>query len=269
MSELTLDGLLENLSAPMAGDDLEKAASDTTEPSVADQLKNTLTKEASDASQTIGENDMSVVTGNSIADSILAMLDGGMDKEAGVHGDGGGNKVKTDLDTMEQQHADRIMQTPRQGKSVTQVAKELQTRAPAGAGADSVKEENEAATEGNAGSVVSAIPSDIEKSAAVDELVGEGIAWADAVAMVKEACDHLEAQEYELEKAAAVNALVGEGMTFDEALEKVAEFEAMEFEEEYSDLEKSAAVSTLMDEDGVSFDEAVEMVRGATEGLGK
>lgn len=257
MSELSLDSLLNSLSDAPAEDQIEKVASEAT-PSVADQLKDTLTKEASDAS-TIGDTNMSVETGNAIADSILAMLDGGLNKEAAAGDPTPGNNVKVELDEMEKQHAARITQTPREGKTVTEVAKALAAKTPGGA--DAVVAGEAASPEGNSQAAVAAKPSDIEKSAAVDELIAEGNSFEDAVEMVKAASAELDAEAHELEKAAAVNALIAEGLTFDDAIEKVASFEAAEAE--YTDLEKAAAVAELVEEDGYSMEEAVELVKEA------
>lgn len=255
MSELTLDSLLESLDTPQKDDTIEKQASEAA-PSVADELRNTLTKEASDAS-TLGETNMSD-TGNAIADKILASL-AGMDKQAS-------NDVKEDLDQMESEHDKAIVPTPRQGKTVTEVARAIQTNTPAGSGADSVKEENEAATEGNAGTAVSAIPSDIEKMAAVQELMDDGLTFAEASDLVKQASAQLEAEQSNLEKAAAVSELVAQGIDFSEACDLVKQASEDQVEE-YSDLEKAAAVQELMVEDGLSFDEATDLVKQAA--LGK
>lgn len=256
MSNLTLDSLLDSLSDNEAP--IEKVASET-EVSVADQLKDTLTKEASDASP-IGDTNMSAETGSAIANSILAMLDGGMNKEASEVGEPtAGNNVKVELDQMEAQHAERITQTPRQGKTVTEVAKALLAKAPAGTGCDAV----DGSPEGNSEAAVSAVPSDIEKSAALQEFIGEGYSIDEAFAMVKEACDHIEAEAHELEKVAAINALIGEGINFDDAVALVKEASEVTDHEEYSDLEKSAAIHDLINEDGMSFDEASALVKEA------
>lgn len=243
MSEFTLDSLLSSLSDSTAETDMEKAASESeAQPSVADQLKDTLTKEASDASTT-GETNMSVETGNAIADSILAMLDGGLDKEAETHvgSPTAGNNVKVETDKMEQQHAARITQTPREGKTVTEVAKAL--AAKTNGGTDAVVEPTTASPEGNSEAAVAAKPSDIEKKAAFDELVAEGYSMDDAFEMVKAASEEMEAEAFELEKAAAVDALIAEGLGFEEAFELVKEAseQMVEGDEEYTDLEKSAA----------------------------
>ena len=265
MSEFSLDSLLSSLSDKPAETQIEKAASEQ-KASVADQLKETLTKEAS--ASNIGESNMSVETGNAIADSILAMLDGGMNKAAAAGDPTQGNNVKVELDEMERQHADRILQTPRQGRTVTEVAKALQARAPAGSGADCVVEDHAASREGNGEAAVSAIPSDIEKSAAINELMEEGFGLDEAYAMVKQASDELEDEAFELEKVAAVEALMDEGIDFDDAISlvKAASEEILYGEEEYSDLEKVAAAAELMDEDGLCFEDAFELVKQAAAG---
>lgn len=261
MSEFTLDSLLDSLSDSTAETQIEKVASET-EVSVADQLKDTLTKEAS-ASPSHGDTNMSVETGNAIADSILAMLDGGMNKEAAAGDPTSGNNVKVELDEMEAQHAARITQTPREGKTVTEVAKALAAKTPGGA--DAVVEVSTASPEGNSQAAVAAKPSDIEKSASVAELIEAGNSFDDAVEMVKEASFELEAEAHELEKVAAVNALMTEGLGFEESFElvKQASAQMMEAETEYTDLEKSAAVNELMAEDGLGFEEAFELVKEA------
>ena len=261
MSDITLDSLLNSLSDTTAETTIEKVASET-EVSIADQLKDTLTKEAS-ASPIIGDTNMSVETGNSIADSILAMLDGGMNKEAMAGDPTNGNNVKVETAEMEAQHAARITQTPREGKTVTEVAKALAAKTPGGE--DSVVATGGAASpEGNSEAAVAAKPSDIEKSAAVDELISEGNSFEDAIAMVKQASDAMDAEVEDLEKAAAVSALISEGVSFSEAIEKVASYTAPEAESvEYTDLEKAAAVQELMAEDGLAFDEAIALVKEA------
>ena len=250
MSDFTLDSLLSSLSDNIPETTgIDKTAADN---SVAQQLKQTLTKEASDAS-TIGDTNMSVETGNAIANMILSNLT----KQASA------NKVVQDVDTMVAQHDARILATPRQGKTVTEVAMALQDRAPAGSGEDEIGEEG--SEEGNAGSVVSAVPSDIEKAAAVNDLLDEGYEFNDAVEMVKEAAFAMAQEAHELEKVAAVNALLNEGYDFEDAVELVKQASAEMYgsEDEYTDLEKAAAVNDLMNEDGLSFDEAVDLIKQA------
>lgn len=67
---------------------------------------------------------------------------------------------------------------------------------------------------------------EVEKAAAVSALVGEGIDFADAVELVKQAEFELMAEASdEFEKAAAVSALVGEGIGFGDAVELVKQAE--------------------------------------------
>lgn len=262
MSEFTLDSLLDSLS-DSTETQIEKVAS-AEKPSVADELKNTLTKEAS--ASTIGDTNMSVETGNAIADSILAMLDGGMNKEAseGLSAmKSSGNNVIVETAKQERQHAERITQTPREGKTVTQVAQAL--AAKTNGGVDAVVNPTAASPEGNSMAAVAAKPSDIEKSASVAELVEAGNSFDDAVELVKEASAELDAEALEFEKVAAVNVLISEGIDFESAFELVKQASAsmIEAEGEYSDLEKSAAVNELMAEDGLGFEEAFELVKAA------
>lgn len=67
----------------------------------------------------------------------------------------------------------------------------------------------------------------VEKAAAVNALVNEGVDFDTAVTLVKEAEDMIYQEEMEYEKQAAFEALVNEGMDFDDAVElvKAAEYE--------------------------------------------
>ena len=155
MSELSLDSLLANLSDTSNEDTLVKEASETT--SVADELKDLLTKTASDNTK---ENTM---TGKDIAASVLAMLDG--------HAKEASNNVAVETAAMVAQDDARDELTPREGKTVTETAKAIQAR-----GAAKGHSENEgvvAEEEGKAGTSVSAVSSDLDKKAAVDELMAE------------------------------------------------------------------------------------------------
>lgn len=247
MNELSLDSLLNNLSAS-TNEPLDKKASETI--SVADELKDTLIKTASDNTE---ENTMK---GKDIAASILAMLDG-HNKEAS-------NNVIVEHDKMVADDDKRDELTPREGKTVTETAKAIQAR---GAAKGSTEQEGVVIeAEGKAGAANPAVSSDLDKKAAVDELMAEGISFEEAVELVKKASAELAEQEEALEKAAAVNELVSQGISFDEAVTLVKE--ASEAETEYTDLEKAAAVSELMSQDGLDFDEAVELVKEASR-LGK
>lgn len=265
MSEFSLDSLISSLSDSTAETGIEKAAYATV-TSVADQLKDTLTKEAS-ASVHTGEENMSVETGNAIADSILAMLDSGINKQAS---DGlsamktSGNNVIIETAEQERQHAERILQTPREGKTVTQVAQALAART--NGGVDAVVNPTSVSPEGNSTAAVAAKPSDIEKSASVSELVEDGYGFDDAVEMVKAASAEMDAEAHDIEKKAAVEALMLEGYGFEDsyALVKQACEVLVEESNGYSDLEKYAAVDELMEEDGMSFDEAFQLVKEAS-----
>lgn len=245
MTELSLDSLLEDLGASSAEETLTKEASET--PSVADDLKNILTKTASENTE---EN---IMKGKDIAAMVLAELE----KTAS-------NNVIVEHDKMVADDDKRDELTPREGKTVTETAKALQARGAAKG--HSEQEGVVAEQEGKAGAPDAAVSSDLDKKAALDELMADGVDFEEAVALVKEASAELEAAADELEKAAAVEELIANGIEFDEAVALVKE--ASEAEVEYTDLEKSAAVSELMAEDGLDFEEAVALVKEAAS-LGK
>lgn len=240
-NEFTLDSLLQSLEAEDGSAEIEKVASET---SAADELKETLEKSASDMGDT-----NTMATGQEIANSILAMLDG--------HEKAAENKVIAEIDTMVASDDARDELTPREGKTVTQVAKALQERGVAGG----EHKDDVMASEGNEPSNVPAKPSDIDKKAALDELMADGVDFEDAIALVKQASEELESEGDELEKAAAVGILLEEGHSFEDAVELVKQ--ACDQSEDYSDLEKAAAVQELMTEDGMDFADAVELVKEA------
>lgn len=64
---------------------------------------------------------------------------------------------------------------------------------------------------------------EIEKAAAITELVSRGIDFEDAVTLVKQAAVEI---EFEMEKAAAMTQLMAEGVDFDEAIELVKQASA-------------------------------------------
>lgn len=89
-----------------------------------------------------------------------------------------------------------------------------------------------AAPEGNAESGVpnqvkvaseQELENELEKAAAVEHLVEQGVDFEDAVALVKQAAVEIEA---EMEKAAALNELMAEGVNFDQAVELIKQANA-------------------------------------------
>ena len=253
---LSLEKLLEGLQvADEQG--LNKEASDAAgSESAADQLQNLLTKQASEVNGETPNMSKENALGTSIAEAILAQI-GGMNKQAE-------NMVQADLDQMVADDERRDQATPREGKTVTEVAKALLER---GAAEGGVQEAgfDEAAAEGKEQYEGTPVASNLSKEAseAIHALIGEGVAFDEAVELVKQASDIL---SIELEKAAAFDALIAEGVDFEDAAMLVKAASEQLFgsdEEEYSDLEKSAAVAQLVSE-GIDFEEAAELVKQAS-----
>lgn len=96
-----------------------------------------------------------------------------------------------------------------------------------------------------------------EKAAAVASLVNEGVDFDQAVNLVKQASEEIEAEAYEMEKIAAVNALVADGYSFEDAVATVKYGD--------SELTKVATLNSLI-EQGVDYDQAVELVKEAAAG---
>ena len=253
---LSLEKLLEGLQvADEQG--LNKEASDAAgSESAADQLQNLLTKQASEVNGETPNMSKENALGSSIAEAILAQI-GGMNKQAE-------NMVQADLNQMVADDEKRDQATPREGKTVTEVAKALLER---GAAEGGVQEAgfDEVAAEGKEQYEGTPVASNLSKEAseAIHALIGEGVAFDEAVELVKQASDIL---SIELEKAAAFDALIAEGVDFEDAAELVKQASAELFGEEvdgdYTDIEKSAAVAQLVSE-GIDFEEAAELVKQA------
>lgn len=253
---LSLEKLLEGLQvADEQG--LNKEASDAAgSESAADQLQNLLTKQASEVNGETPNMSKENALGTSIAEAILAQI-GGMNKQAE-------NMVQADLDQMVADDERRDQATPREGKTVTEVAKALLERGVAEGGVQEAGFD-EVAAEGKEQYEGTPVASDLSKEAseAIHALIGEGVAFDEAVELVKQASDIL---SVELEKAAAFDALIAEGVDFDDAayLVKAASEQLFGYdEEEYTDIEKSAAVAQLVSE-GIDFEEAAELVKQAS-----
>lgn len=60
---------------------------------------------------------------------------------------------------------------------------------------------------------------DMEKAAAIDHLVDAGIDWNDAALLVKQACEGTGFEGGAMEKSAGLQELIGQGYTFDEAVD--------------------------------------------------
>lgn len=94
-----------------------------------------------------------------------------------------------------------------------------------------------------------------EKTAAVVALVNSGYDFDDAVSMVKEASDALEAEHETHVKQAAFNELLAQGVSFADAAQMVKAAS----QGQNIDMQKQAAVNQLL-ESGVDFDVAIDLV---------
>lgn len=98
---------------------------------------------------------------------------------------------------------------------------------------------------------------ELQKAAAVSELVSGGLDFYSAVDAVAEA-------DMELQKEAAFHQLVSEGYDFEDAVELVKAASEVEFYVD-EEVEKRAAFEELLSE-GLSFDEASEIIKEASLG---
>lgn len=250
MSDITLDSLIERISVQDDANQMTKQASAVDATTELEQAlsnnageDNTMTKSAHEQA------------GLAIADAILA----GLTKQAE-------NNVIAETSTMKAQDDAKIKDTPVAGKTVSEVAKDLLARAGAEGKthvpehpAQVVAAEGGAQTEGRA-----PIDSQLDKQASecLTALINDGVAFDEAVQLVKEASLQMNA---DLEKAAAVSHLMDNGIDFEDAVELVKQASVQEVEGEYSDLEKAAALQELMDE-GHSFDDALAAINAVIAG---
>ena len=188
MSDITLDSLIERISVQDDANQMTKQASAVDATTELEQAlsnnageDNTMTKSAHEQA------------GLAIADAILA----GLTKQAE-------NNVIAETSTMKAQDDAKIKDTPVAGKTVSEVAKDLLARAGAEGKthvpehpAQVVAAEGGAQTEGRA-----PIDSQLDKQASecLTALINDGVAFDEAVQLVKEASLQMNA---DLEKAAA------------------------------------------------------------------
>ncbi len=238
-NDMTLEALLSSLEEP-----IEKSASedDTSTPalaveegetSVAGQLEGLLTKKASDettSEESIDMNKEAQETGIAIADAVLGML-----KEA----DEGSNAVIQQTEELVDQHDDATELTPREGNTVTETLKGIVARGAAdgavhpdklalNAVAAEETGKNGPDLETSDDNEVENVESDLgkeahEKLAATAHLMDGGYSYEDAVSLVKEAAEEIEAEDFEQVKLATVGALVEEGLDVESALELTKE----------------------------------------------
>jgi hypothetical protein len=152
--------------------------------------------------------------------------------------------------------------TPTPGKAFNQAPKAAPKAAPMGK-MDKVKafaKKNKKALGIAAGVAaatgVGAALASREKRAFIESLTAEGYDLEDAVALVKQAS---ELAENEMIKAASILEAVQSGYSFDDAV-------AYMTTPQYSDLEKAAAVKTLVEEDGLDVERALQLVNEAARG---
>lgn len=183
-------------------------------------LEEMLTKAASqNESQENGEipqmNKQAQEQGIALANEILATLV----KKA--------NEVVMETDAQVAFDNAKVIPNPTEEQTVTQVLQNHILKAIS----DGAAQENaavaanapaEAAVEGAAQIAEPAVSADMDKAAAVSHLVGEGRSFEEAVTLVKQASEQLEAEELEMAKSAAAMTLVKEaGVSLDEAVRLV------------------------------------------------
>lgn len=249
MSVLSLDSLIESITTQDDANQMTKQASAV---DATTELEQALSNNAGE--DNIMTKSAHELAGQSIADAILA----GLTKQAE-------NNVIAETAAMVAQDTAKIKETPVAGKTVSEVAKELLARAGSAGGthvpehpAQVVAAEGGAQTEGR-----SPIDSNLDKQASecLTALINDGVAFDEAVQLVKEASAMMSG---DLEKAAAVSHLMDSGIDFEDAVALVKQASA-EYEGEYSDLEKAAALQELMDE-GHSFDDALAAIEAVIAG---
>lgn len=247
MSVLSLDSLIESIT-------------------MKDEVNQEMTKQASAGAETELEQALSInagedkpmtksaheLAGQSIADAILA----GLTKQAE-------NNVAAETATMKAEDDAKIKETPVAGKTVTEVAKALMERAGT-EGKTAVPEHvsQEVSAEGGAQTAGrDPIDSNLDKQAAetLTALINDGVAFDEAVELVKEASALMTA---DLEKSAAVAHLIDNGIDFADAVQLVKQ--ASE-EPQFSELEKVAAVNELVAE-GYDIEAALAAVNAVIAG---
>ena len=256
-NELTLESLLQDLEdnggvEKQASEEnteqetQEEVSSEEQGTSASDQLQDLLTKKASASEESTNEEDKDMNKqaaenqGRQIADAILGVLT----KQA----DEGSNNTTRETAQMVNEQNVTTEQTPVEGRSVTETLKGIVQRGnqtgavhPDKLALNSTDEKDEASggpalTSSDEHPVEELPQSDLSKTAeedmseqddnmqklaAVGELMDLGYEFEDASDIVKEAAAELEEEEsegeYEHTKLATVNSLMEEGMNFDDA----------------------------------------------------
>ena len=268
----TLGLSLEQILADISNDETLTKTAGVVETSAAEDLQALLT--ATDDNKPQSQEDTSTMTkqaqaqttGNLIADSILASLNGAGSIEKVA------NEVIKETDALVKDDDAKVKSSPLEGNTVTETARALLQRGVAEGDAAPVEgdQRNEAEAEGGADVENDAIALQKLASESMMTFVNEGYSFDDARELVKQACDVLASQHVEIEKAAAVNALIAQGVDFEDAciLVKQAadEMYGQEDFSQSSDLEKAAAVDELVQTHGFSYDDAVAAISDIVNG---
>ena len=205
-----------------------------------------------------------VLKGEALANQLLEKLAsaGDVSSADGVAPGSTPNKVIVDNAAIVAEDDLRDQLQPGMGGSVNEIFDAVVADALA---QGAVADETGVGVAANEGGAESGVPNQVdtyesdehEKAAAVASLVSEGMDFDQAVNMVKQASDQLDAEEAEMEKVATINDLVEQGYSFEDAVNAV----------EHGDAEmiKLATLASLV-EQGVDYDQAVDMVKEAAAG---
>lgn len=194
-------------------------------------------KVASTKLETTGMNKQATTAGQALAKALIEKMTkaanaGDVTTVSGVADGAAGNKAQNDSAQVVAEDDSKVKPMPlsdglRNQGTINQIfdAVVADALAQGAASTDQVHERGVAAPEGGAedhavpNQVKTASEQDmedaIEKAAAVEHLVQNGIAFEDAVELVKAAEEEI---KDEMEKAAAISTLVSEGVDFDEAV---------------------------------------------------
>lgn len=228
----SLDSLLASLGGEATGVEKvasEQAATDSTQAvsTAGKELEDLLTKQANEETPNMAN---AKETGRKIADNIMALVKVATEKKAN---DMGNNQVITHTSAQAAQSSAGAAEVPREGQSITQT---LQALVANGIANGAVLPENLDRNVAGGGDEANAAPApmptadgsnvsagkaandEVEKAAAVSELVGAGVDFYTAVAMVKAAEEEIKNEEGEQIKQAAVAALIQEGMDIESAV---------------------------------------------------
>ena len=201
--------------------------------------------------------------GKTLAQTLLEKMAsaGDMTTDAGVSPGAVPSKVQADAAQQEAEQASTVKPMPGAGGNVNEIFDAMIQDALA-QGAASVDQVHDTGVAAKEGAVEDhAVPAQV-KTAAVGDLMEQGLDFDTAVELVKQASAEV---EEDFEKMAAVNHLMEhDGLDFETASDLVKQAaEELAFEE--ANMTKAAALSELL-QSGVDFDQAVEMIKQASAG---